>query len=114
MYNLVPNMGTSHQNVKEKCMQINITGHQLDITDALRNYVDEKFIRLERHFGKITSAQVIMSVEKLNQKIDATLRLAGGDVAASAENLDMYAAIDALVDKLDRQLIKFKEKRQKH
>lgn len=95
-------------------MQINISGHQLEVTDALRNYIDEKFIRLERHFDKITSAQVIMSVEKLNQKVDATLRLAGGDVVASAENADMYAAIDALVDKLDRQLIKFKEKHQSH
>lgn len=95
-------------------MQINISGHQLEVTDALRNYLDEKFVRLERHFDKITSAQVIMSVEKLNQKVDATLRLAGGDVVASAENTDMYAAIDALVDKLDRQLIKFKEKHLKH
>lgn len=95
-------------------MQINITGHQLDVTEALRGYVDEKFIRLERHFDKIISAQVIMSVEKLNQKVDATLQLAGGEVVASAENTDMYTAIDALVDKLDRQIIKFKEKQQKH
>ncbi len=95
-------------------MQINISGHQLEVTDALRSYVDEKFARLERHFDKITSAQVIMSVEKLNQKVDATLQLAGGEVVAGAENTDMYAAIDALVDKLDRQLIKFKEKHQKH
>lgn len=95
-------------------MQINISGHQLEVTEALRNYVNEKFERLERHFDKITSAQVIMSVEKLNQKVDATLQLAGGEVVAGAENSDMYAAIDLLVDKLDRQLIKFKEKNQKH
>lgn len=95
-------------------MQINITGHQLDVTEALRNYIDEKFTKLERHFDKIISAQVIMSVEKLNQKIDTTLMLAGGEVVASAENTDMYTAIDALVDKLDRQLIKFKEKQQKY
>ncbi|AWM81031.1 ribosome-associated translation inhibitor RaiA [Gammaproteobacteria bacterium ESL0073] len=95
-------------------MQINITGHQLEVTEALRNYIDEKFTRLERHFDKITSAQVIMGVEKLNKKIDATLLLAGGEVVASAENTDMYTAIDSLVDKLDRQLIKFKEKQQKY
>lgn len=95
-------------------MQINISGHQLEITDALRHYVDDKFQRLERHFDKIMSAQVIMSLEKLNKKIDATLKLTGGEVTASAENIDMYAAIDALVDKLDRQLIKFKEKRQQY
>lgn len=95
-------------------MQINISGHHLDVTDALRGYVDEKFARLERHFDKITSAQVVMSVEKLIQKVDATLLLAGGEVVASSEHNDMYAAIDALVDKLDRQLIKFKEKQMKH
>ncbi len=95
-------------------MQINITGHQLEVTEALRNYIDEKFTKLERHFDKIISAQVIMGVEKLNKKIDATLLLAGGEVVASAENTDMYTAIDALVDKLDRQLIKFKEKQQKY
>lgn len=94
-------------------MQINISGHQLTVTDALRAYVDEKFTRLERHFDKITSAQVIMRVEKLKQQVDATLNLAGGDIVASAEHEDMYAAIDALVDKLDRQLIKFKEKQLK-
>lgn len=91
-------------------MQINISGHHLEVTEALRNYVNEKFVRLERHFDKITNVQVIMQVEKLKQKIDATLHIAGGEVVANAEHDDMYAAIDLLVDKLDRQLIKFKEK----
>lgn len=95
-------------------MQINISGHQLDVTEALRNYMDEKFMRLQRHFDRITSAQVVMSVEKLKKKVDATLHLAGGEVIASSEHDDMYAAIDSLVDKLDRQLIKFKEKKIKH
>lgn len=94
-------------------MQINISGHQLEVTDALRQYVEDKFVRLEKHFDKITSAQVVMGIEKLNKKIDATLLLAGGEVVAGAEHADMYAAIDALVDKLDRQLIKFKEKSMK-
>lgn len=92
-------------------MQVNISGDQLDVTEAMRNYVEEKFSRLERHFDRITNVQVIMSVEKLQQKVDATLQIAGGEVNASAEHEDMYAAIDLLVDKLDRQLIKAKEKR---
>lgn len=91
-------------------MQVNISGHQLEVTDALRDYVIEKFGRLERHFDKITNVQVVMQVEKLKQQIDATLHVAGGEVVASAEHEDMYAAIDLLVDKLDRQLIKHKEK----
>ncbi|MFT0212705.1 ribosome-associated translation inhibitor RaiA [Pseudomonas sp. F1_0610] len=91
-------------------MQVNITGHQLEVTDALRDYVSEKFAKLERHYDKITSANVILSVEKLKQKVDATLLIAGGDIVGNAEHEDMYAAIDLLVDKLDRQLIKHKEK----
>lgn len=91
-------------------MQVNISGHQLDVTDALRAYIEEKLGRLERHFDKITNVQVTMEVEKLKQKIEATLHIAGGEVVANAVHEDMYAAIDLLTDKLDRQLIKHKEK----
>ena len=91
-------------------MQITITGHQLEVTEALREYINNKFAKLERHFDKITSIRVTLSVEKVKQKIDATLLIAGGDVNATAEHDDMYAAIELLVDKLDRQLIKHKEK----
>ena len=91
-------------------MQVNISGHQLDVTDALRDYIGEKLSRLERHFDKITNVQIILEVEKLKQKIEATLHIAGGEVVANAEHQDMYAAIDLLADKLDRQLIKHKEK----
>jgi putative sigma-54 modulation protein len=91
-------------------MQVNISGHQLVVTDALRDYIDDKFARLERHFDRITNVQVILQVEKLKQKIDATLHVAGGEIVGTAEHDDMYAAIDLLVDKLDRQLIKYKEK----
>ena len=91
-------------------MQITITGHQLDVTEALREYINNKFAKLERHFDKITSIRVTLSVEKVKQKIDATLLIAGGEIIANAEHEDMYAAIDLLVDKLDRQLIKHKEK----
>ncbi|MBA6420573.1 ribosome hibernation-promoting factor, HPF/YfiA family [Pseudomonas neustonica] len=91
-------------------MQLNISGHQLDITDALRDHVTEKMSRLERHFDKITNVQVTLEVEKLRQKAEATLHVAGGEVVALAESTDMYVAIDQLTDKLDRQLIKHKEK----
>ena len=93
-------------------MQVNISGHQLDVTDALRDYIGEKLSRLERHFDKITNVQIILEVEKLKQKIEATLHIAGGEVVANAEHEDMYASIDALTDKLDRQLKKHKEKQQ--
>ncbi len=91
-------------------MQLNISGHQLDVTDGLREYVTEKISRLERHFDKITNVQVILEVEKLRQKAEAILHISGGEVVANAEHEDMYAAIDLLTDKLDRQLIKHKEK----
>ena len=95
-------------------MQVNISGHQLDVTDAMREYVGEKLGKLERHFDKITNVQVIMQVEKLKHKIEATLHVAGREVVANAEHEDMYAAIDLLTDKLDRQLIKHKEKQLNH
>lgn len=91
-------------------MQLNISGHQLELTDGLRDYVTEKMARIERHFDKITNVQVILEVEKLRQKAEAILHVSGGEVVANAEHADMYAAIDMLIDKLDRQLIKFKEK----
>jgi putative sigma-54 modulation protein len=95
-------------------MQINLTGHHVDITPALREYVDTKFAKLERHFDHINNVHVILNVEKLLQKAEATLHLNGGEVFATSEHQDMYAAIDALIDKLDRQVIKHKEKLRKH
>ncbi len=95
-------------------MQINLTGHHVEITDSLRSYVDTKFSKLERHFDHISNVHVILNVEKLNQKAKATVHLSGAEVFASAENTDMYAAIDSMVDKLDRQVIKHKEKLKKH
>ena len=91
-------------------MQINISGHHLDITDALRQYVNEKFNRLERHFDNITSIQVILSPEPKTHKAESTIRISGGELFATAEANDMYAAIDMLTDKLDRQILKHKEK----
>ena len=95
-------------------MQINLTGHHVEITDSLRTYVDTKFNKLERHFDQISNVPVILNVEKLNQKAEATVFLSGAEVFASSENQDMYAAIDSMVDKLDRQVLKHKEKLKKH
>lgn len=95
-------------------MQINLTGHHIEITDSLRNYVDTKFSKLERHFDHISNVHVILNVEKLSQKAEATMHLSGAEVFASSESQDMYAAIDSMVDKLDRQVIKHKEKLKKH
>lgn len=91
-------------------MQINITGHHIEITDALRDYVTEKMQKLTRHFDHVTNAHVILTVEKLNQKAEATVHAAGKDLYADVTSEDMYASIDGLIDKLDRQIIKHKEK----
>lgn len=91
-------------------MQLSISGHHLDITDAIKDYVTNKIGRLERHNDRITSTQVILSVDKLIQRAEATVNVTGGEFFANAEHDDLYAAIDALVDKLDRQIIKHKEK----
>lgn len=95
-------------------MQINLTGHHVDITDSLREYVDTKFAKLERHFDHITNVHVILNVEKLRQKAEATVHLSGAEVFATSEHEDMYAAIDGLIDKLDRQVVKHKEKMKRH
>ena len=95
-------------------MQVNLTGHHVDITDSLRAYVDEKIAKLERHFEHVTNVHVILSVEKLNRKAEATVHASGADVFAESVHEDMYAAIDALIDKLDRQVLKHKEKLKSH
>jgi putative sigma-54 modulation protein len=95
-------------------MQLNLTGHHIDITDALRDYVTNKLERLERHFDQVTNVHVILSVEKLRQKAEATINMKGGNIFADCEDENMYAAIDVLVDKLDRQIRKHKEKLTDH
>ena len=95
-------------------MQLNLTGRPLDITDAMRTYVQGKFERIERHFDHVTQVHVILSVEKLRQKAEASFHISGHDLYAESDHEDMYAAIDALVDKLDRQLLKQKEKMKNH
>ncbi|OOV86480.1 ribosome hibernation promoting factor [Oceanospirillum linum] len=93
-------------------MQLNITGQHLELTEALQEYVSTKFERLERHVDNITNVQVVLKLEKERQIAEATLHVAGADLHANAEADDMYASIDMLTDKIDRQLIKHKEKAQ--
>jgi putative sigma-54 modulation protein len=95
-------------------MLINVTGHHIDITSSLKSYVETKFERLERHFEHITNIHVILSVEKERQKAEATVHVNRGNLFANDEQSDMYAAIDGLTDKLDRQLKKHKEKLTDH
>lgn len=95
-------------------MQLTISGHHIDVTEALRDYVTNKISRLERHHDRITNTHVILSVDKLEQKAEATLHISGADLFANSASEDLYAAIDQLTDKLDRQLIKHKEKHRNH
>ena len=95
-------------------MQITISGHHVEVTPALREYVLTKFDRLQRHSEHITNTDVTLIVEKLVQKAEARVHVSGADIFADAESEDMYAAIDMLADKLDRQLIKHKEKMRGH
>ena len=95
-------------------MQMTISGHHLDLTDPIRDYVTTKLSKLERHYEQITSTSVILTVDKLQQKAEATVHVSGAELFANAEHTDLYAAIDALTDKLDRQLIKHKEKHRGH
>lgn len=95
-------------------MQISVSGQHVEVTSSMRDYVTSKMERLERHFDQVTNVHAVLSVEKQRQKAEATIHINGATVFANAENEDMYAAIDALVDKLDRQIKKHKEKRSDH
>ena len=95
-------------------MQLTISGHHLDLTDALNDYVTQKLSKLTHHHDRITNTHVILTVDKLEQKAEATLHVSGADLFAEAVSEDMYAAIDGLTSKLDRQLIKHKEKHRDH
>jgi putative sigma-54 modulation protein len=91
-------------------MNLNVSGRHLDITPAIRSYVLEKLGRVTRHFDHVIDLNVILSVDKLQHKVEASVHLAGRDIHVESIDADMYAAIDALADKLDRQVVKHKEK----
>ena len=91
-------------------MNLNVSGHQLDVTPAIRNYVSSKLERVTRHFDHVIDAHVILSVEKDTQKAEITLHVRGKDIHCECKQSDLYAAIDLLVDKLDRQVLRYKDK----
>jgi putative sigma-54 modulation protein len=91
-------------------MNLHLTGHHVDITPSIREYVISKLERINRHFEQVIDVSVTMTVQKLDQKIEASVHLSGKDIHVECHDADMYAAIDGLVDKLDRQIIKHKEK----
>ena len=91
-------------------MNLHLTGHHVEITPAIRDYVTQKLTRINRHFDHVIDVNVIVTVEKLDQKIEANVHLSGKDIHVQANDADMYAAIDVLMDKLDRQVLKHKER----
>jgi putative sigma-54 modulation protein len=95
-------------------MQLKLSGHHLEITPALRSAVEKKLERIVRHFDSVIDVHVTLTVEKLEQKAEATVHVSGADIHAIAVDANMYAAIDLLADKLDRAVKKHKEKVQDH
>ncbi|MBI3574963.1 MAG: ribosome-associated translation inhibitor RaiA [Gammaproteobacteria bacterium] len=95
-------------------MHITVTGHQVDVTEPLRQYASEKVGRIQKHFDHVTTTSVVLHVQKTRHIAEATIHATGTQLHADAEGADMYAAIDALADKLDRQVLKHKEKLSSH
>jgi putative sigma-54 modulation protein len=100
-------------------MNLTISGHHLELTPAIREYVQSKLERIKRHFDHVIDIAVILTVDKLaekekRQKAEITLRLRGKNVHVESIAQDLYAAIDMLIDKLDRQVLKYKDRIQNH
>ncbi|MDO4636047.1 MAG: ribosome-associated translation inhibitor RaiA [Lautropia sp.] len=95
-------------------MNLSISGHHLEVTPALRDYVTSKLDRIRHHFDQVIDVSVILSVDKSVQRAEMKLLVAGKELFAEATHTDLYAAIDTLIDRLDRQVIKYKQKRQSH
>jgi putative sigma-54 modulation protein len=110
---------SDRQHLKELYMNLTISGHHLDLTPALREYAQNKLERIKRHFDHVIDISVILSVDKLSEKekrqrAEINLHVRGKDLHAESISHDLYAAIDTLVDKLDRQVMKYKDKLQEH
>ncbi len=95
-------------------MNLQLTGHHLEVTPALREYIEGKLSRVSNHFDHVIDLKVTLSVEKLVQKVEATLHVPGNDLHVACSDENMYSAIDMLTDKLDRQVLKHKEKQANH
>lgn len=91
-------------------MNLKLTGNHVEITDSMREYVVSKIGKITRHFDHVIDVSVVLSVEKLKQKAEANVHIRGKDIFVETDSEDMYASIDSLVDKLDRQILKHKEK----
>ena len=91
-------------------MNLSVSGHHLEVTPALRTYVESKIARVKRHFDHVIDAHVILTADKLRQKAEVTLHVPGKELHCESEDGDLYAAIDTLADKLDRQVLRFKDK----
>ena len=95
-------------------MNLHLTGHHVDVTPAIREYICGKLQRITHHFDHVIDVNVVLTVEKLNQKIEVSVHVRGKDIHCESTAPDMYAAIDLLADKLDRTIIKHKEKSLEH
>jgi putative sigma-54 modulation protein len=95
-------------------MQLKVSGHHVEITPALRSYVEKRLERIVRHFDQVIDVNFVMTVDKLQHKAEATVHVSGSNIHADAIDANMYASIDALVDKLDRSVVKHKEKARDH
>jgi putative sigma-54 modulation protein len=92
-------------------MNLNVSGHHVEVTPAILSYVRAKLERITRHFDHVIDAHVILTVDKVKQKAEVTLHVRGKDLHCESEEDDLYAAIDLLADKLDRQVLRYKDKR---
>ena len=100
-------------------MNLTISGHHLDVTPALRSYVTSKLDRITRHFDQVVDVKVLLTVENLKEKqgrkrAECNVHVKGSDMFAESSHADMYAAVDELVDKMDRQVVRHKDRLQSH
>jgi putative sigma-54 modulation protein len=95
-------------------MNLNITGHHLDVTPAIREYIQTKMTRVLRHFDHVIGSQVILSLEPLKHRAEITLHVRGKDIHCEASEQNLYASIDLLIDKVDRKVLQYKARTQDH
>lgn len=95
-------------------MQMNVTGHHVDVTTSMKDYLERKLDRVVKHCDNVIDVHCVLTVEKLQHRAEATVLLNGKPVHADAVEMDMYAAIDSLADKLERRVKKHREKQSDH
>ncbi len=95
-------------------MNVQVSGHHVEVTSAIHDYVLSKLERVQRHFDQVIEINVILSVQKLRQKAEISVHMPGKDIHVESDDEDLYAAIDLMMDKLDRQIIKHKQKAYSH